>query len=114
MGSTTSSTRDRPAFERSLEVRLCVGERGDETLPSFRMLPTNSEDSLSEPAGSTFFTGRIVSIPVPRSASLSTVPGPSVDVRAAYDARLAERGEPEYAGGAPKNKPVNKSVTDQG
>jgi len=100
MGKITSSTINPPALAVSFETcREVVGEVG---LPSLRRLPTNSDDSLSEPTGSTFFTGRMVSTPVPRSAGLNTVPVPSTDVRAAYDARRAERTDPEYAGGAPR------------
>jgi hypothetical protein len=38
------------------------------------LLPTKSEESRSEPAESSFFTGRSVSIPFPMSASLMIVP----------------------------------------
>jgi hypothetical protein len=46
----------------------------------------------------------MVSTPLPISAALSTVPVPSIDVRAAYDARRVLRIEPVYAGGAPMPK----------
>jgi hypothetical protein len=92
MGKITSSTINPPALADSLEARRgAIGEVG---LPSLRRLPTNSDDSLSEPTGSTFFTGRIVPTPLPRSAGVNTVPAPSTDVRAAYDARV-ERTDPE-------------------
>lgn len=107
MGSTTSLTKDNPALPKSLVLRLCVEALGERD-PSFRMLPTNSEDNLRDPAGSTFLIGRIVSTPVPRSPALRTVPVPSVEMRAAYEARREERTEPEYAGGAPKNNSVTK------
>ena len=101
MGIITSSTINPPTFAVSLEACRggAIGEVG--LLPSLRRLPTNSDDSLSEPTGSTFFTGRMVPTPVPRSAGVNTVPAPSTDVRVAYDARV-ERTDPEYAGGAPK------------
>ena len=93
MGKITSSTINPPTFAVSLEARRgeAIGEVG---LPSLRRLPTNSDDSLSEPTGSTFFTGRMVPTPVPRSAGVNTVPVPSTDVRVAYDARV-ERTDPE-------------------
>lgn len=97
MGKITSSTINPPALAVSLEARReVVGE----VLPSLR--PTYSDDSLSEPTESTFFTGRMVSTPVPRSAGVNIVPVPSTEVRAANDARRPERTDPEYAGGAPK------------
>lgn len=65
---------------------------GEEALPSLRGLPRNSDGSLNEPSGSTLFTGRMV--PTQRSAGVNTVPVPSTDVRATYDARV-EPTDPE-------------------
>lgn len=79
-----------------------VDDVGEGPLASFLKLPTYSADNLSDPTGSTFFTGRIVSMPFPMSAALNTVPVPSMDVRAAYEARRVLRIDPVYAGGAPK------------
>lgn len=76
-----------------------VGEVG--ALVSFLKFPTNSADNLSDPTGSTFFTGRMVPTPSPISASFSTVPVPSTEVLAAYDERRVLRNDPVYAGGAP-------------
>lgn len=77
---------------------------GEGTPASFLKLPTYSADNLSDPTGSTFFTGRIVSMPFPMSAALNTVPEPSTDDLAAYDARRVLRIDPVYAGGAPASE----------
>jgi len=81
-----------------------VGDVGTDPalLPSrARMLPTYSDDNRNEPVVSIFFTGRIVSTPVPKSASRTTVPFEAV--RAAYDDRLGVVGVRTYAGGAPRS-----------
>jgi hypothetical protein len=102
---------DVPALASSVGLRLRdvfvgdvgeVGEVGTDVLPSFLPLPTKSADSLKDPAVSTFFTGRIVSTPVPKSASRIKVP--RMSLRSAYDDRRPERMEPVYAGGAPKGE----------
>ena len=92
MGKITSSTINPPTLAVSLEARR--GVIGEVELPSLCRLPTNSDDGLSEPTGSTFFTGRMVPTPVLRSAGVNTVPAPSTDVRVPYDARV-ERTDPE-------------------
>ena len=86
----------RPALEVSLSARRWEdGARGEEPLPSLFILPTNSADRRKDPTGSTFLIGRIVSTPVPRSASLTTVPDPFKDVLSLYDDRRVPRMEPE-------------------
>src|SRR6266404_5246243 len=84
VGRTTSSTSDRPALAASLAARLCAEENlsftgdvvGDvvKELEPLRMFPTYSDESRKEPEASIFFTGRIVSTPVPISASRTMVP----------------------------------------
>ena len=99
-GSTTSSTTDFPALCASLAARLwgvfvLEGDDGvDDVLPSrLRRLPTYSSERRRDRIVSTFFTGRIVSTPLPMSASPSTVPEATL-LRAAYEARREERTEP--------------------
>ena len=74
---------------------MLEGDDGvDDVLPSrLRRLPTYSSERRRDLIVSTFFTGRIVSTPLPMSASPSTVPEATL-LRAAYEARRDDRTEP--------------------